>query len=76
MYIERAMEKQVIEASRLHPVLLLTGPRKSGKTTMLTRLSDGRKYVSLNDLNERFLAQCEPELFLQRYKPPVYIDDL
>lgn len=65
-----------MEASQSFPVVLVIGPRKSGKTTMLKKLADaGRNYVSLNDPNERFLAQTDPALFLQRHRPPVIIDD-
>ncbi|HJA92638.1 MAG TPA: AAA family ATPase [Candidatus Eisenbergiella merdipullorum] len=35
-----------------------------------------RKYVSLDDLNERSLAKNDPELFLQAHKPPVLIDEV
>lgn len=76
MYIRRAIEPQIAEANQSFPVLLVVGPKKSGKTTMLKRLSDGRAYVSLNDLDERFLAQNDPVLFLQRHCPPVIIDDI
>lgn len=76
MYIRREIEPQIVEANQSFPVLLVVGPRKSGKTTMLKRLSDGRDYVSLNDMNERFLAQTDPVLFLQRHCPPVIIDDI
>ena len=61
-----------------YPVVLLTGPRQVGKTTMLQKLMEGtdRKYVSLDDLNERSLAKSDPELFLQVHKPPVLIDEV
>ncbi|MDD5832183.1 MAG: ATP-binding protein [Clostridiales bacterium] len=77
-YIARNLEKIVLQVSDEYPVVLVTGPRQVGKTTMLQRLMEGtkRKYVSLDDLNERYLAKTDPELFLQLHKPPVLIDEV
>ena len=59
MYITRHMEKPVMELNEQYPVLLLTGPRQVGKTTMLEHLIEvegkGRKKVSLDDLTLREL---------------------
>jgi predicted AAA+ superfamily ATPase len=58
-------------------VVLVTGPRQCGKTTLLRRLSgEGRSYVSLDDLNERELAKNDPALFVEAHKPPVLIDEI
>jgi len=77
-YISRNLEKVVIDSSKVFPVVLVTGPRQVGKTTMLKKLMEGtdRCYVSLDDLNERYLAKTDPELFLQLHKPPVLIDEV
>lgn len=77
-YIPRNLEKVVLQVSAEYPVVLVTGPRQVGKTTMLQKLMEGtaRKYVSLDDLNERNLAKTDPELFLQLHKPPVLIDEV
>ncbi len=76
-YINRAMEPTILQISSTFPVLLLTGPRQVGKTTMLKRLADeGRHYVSLDDPDLRLLARTDPGLFLQRYQPPVLIDEV
>jgi len=77
-YIVRNLESIVKRASNEYPVVLVTGPRQVGKTTMLKKLMEGtsRKYVSLDDLNERNLAKNDPELFLQIHKPPVLIDEV
>lgn len=77
MFINRALEPIVQEVSDAYPVLLVTGPRQVGKTTLLERVSDEkRKYVSLDDPVARQLAKEEPLLFLQRYDPPVIIDEI
>lgn len=82
-YIKRAVEGTIARVSKMFPVLLVTGPRQVGKTTLLQRLSeeqekDGihRKYVTLDDPDVRFLAKRDPALFLQRYSPPVLIDEI
>ena len=77
-YIPRNLEKVVNKVSKEYPVVLVTGPRQVGKTTMLKKLMEGsnRGYVTLDDLNERHLAKTDPELFLQLHKPPVLIDEV
>lgn len=77
-YITRNLEAVVKQVTDEYPVVLLTGPRQVGKTTMLQRLMEGtdRGYVSLDDLQERSLAKSDPELFLQLHKPPVLIDEV
>lgn len=77
-YISRSLEKVVSEVTKEYPVILVTGPRQVGKTTMLQKLMEGtqRGYVSLDDLSERNLAKSDPELFLQLHKPPVLIDEV
>lgn len=77
MFIRRALESVVLEVSETFPVLLVTGPRQVGKTTLLEHVADDkRNYVSLDDPAARRLAQEEPQLFLQRYEPPVIIDEI
>ncbi|MBO5336273.1 MAG: ATP-binding protein [Lachnospiraceae bacterium] len=77
-YISRNLEVVVNQATKEYPVVLVTGPRQVGKTTMLQKLMEGtqRNYVSLDDLNERSIAKTDPELFLQLHKPPILIDEV
>ncbi len=77
-YIARSLEKIFKQASKEYPVVMLTGPRQVGKTTMLLKLMENtdREAVSLDDLTERDLARSDPELFLQIHKPPVLIDEV
>lgn len=79
-YIHRHMEQYIAELTKTWPAILLTGPRQSGKTTMLKSLAEkekiGREYVSLDDLTMREMAKNDPKLFLQLHKPPVFIDEV
>ncbi len=77
-YIPRDMGNTFLALSKQYPALLATGPRQVGKTTMLRNLMQGsdRKYVSLDDLNDRMLAKSDPAMFFQLYKPPVLVDEV
>ena len=77
-YIKRSLEKVVLQVTKEYPVVLISGPRQVGKTTMLKKLMEGtdRNYVSLDDLQERELAKNDPEMFLQLHKPPILIDEV
>ena len=82
-YIKRAAEETILKVSKMFPVLLVSGPRQVGKTTLLLKLAEEqkasgitRKYVTLDDPDVRYLAKKDPALFLQRYSPPVLIDEI
>jgi len=77
-YIKRDMEDTFLEISKHFKVVLVTGPRQVGKTTMLEKLMEGtdRKYVTLDNMADRALAQTDPQLFIETYTPPVFIDEV
>jgi predicted AAA+ superfamily ATPase len=57
-----------MHASAQFPVVLLTGPRQAGKTTLLKHIMEERRgYVTLDTMQNRLLAREDPELFLQKY---------
>jgi predicted AAA+ superfamily ATPase len=75
--LERTMRPFVESVSRAFPALMLTGMRQVGKSTLLEMLrTRERKYVSLDDLSDREIARSSPALFIQRYQPPVVIDEI
>jgi predicted AAA+ superfamily ATPase len=77
MYYERTLKQTLQSISETFPILMLTGPRQVGKTTLLTKMAEpSRAYVSLDDPSARLLASQDPGLFLQRYAPPVLIDEV
>ncbi len=77
MYIKRLIEKTIINTLKAFPVLILTGARQSGKTTLLKHLfSDTFNYISLDELDIRSLAINDPREFLARFKAPLIIDEI
>jgi predicted AAA+ superfamily ATPase len=80
MYKHRYLEPHIKKLTKSFPVILLTGPRQVGKTTLLEYLgkreSPRRNYVTLDEFGPRTLANEDPDLFLERYKPPLTIDEI
>lgn len=76
-YIRRDLESQFLSYAEEFPIVLLTGMRQCGKSTMLAHLAtDDRSMVTLDDFQERELAQTDPQLFLQIHEPPLIIDEV
>ena len=77
-YIHRTLEQKIMDISRDYSCLLLIGPRQVGKTTMLEHLMEGseRQKVTLDDAENRRLAQSDPALFLEMHPAPVLIDEV
>ena len=75
--LSRTLKTSLMQASRTFPIVLLTGPRQVGKTTLLNSIAEaGRTYITLDDMDARTLAESDPALFLQRYRPPIIIDEV
>lgn len=77
-YIKRELERKFLEADRFFKAVLVTGARQVGKSTMLKHLAKKQKrtIVTMDDDFARELAQTDPRLFFQTYKPPILIDEI
>ena len=76
-YIKRDIDPLVLEVSKSYSAVIITGPRQVGKTTTLRRLlGEGRRFVSLDNKENRRLAQTDPELFFELNPAPVIIDEV
>ena len=77
MYYPRTIEKSIVDISEHFPVLMVTGARQVGKTTLLQHLArDNRRYVTLDDPLVLSLAREDPALFMQRFAGRVLIDEI
>ena len=77
MYISREIEAKLDSYLRQFKVVLVTGPRQTGKTTMLKHcLSEGYEYTTLDDLNELDLASSDPKAFLNAERVPIIVDEV
>ena len=76
-YIQRELERKFLSMSKAFKAVMVIGARQVGKSTMLKHLATGqdRTYVSMDNARDRELAQADPKLFFQTYKPPVLIDE-
>jgi len=76
-YIQRTIEPVLRRAAREFPAVVLTGPRQSGKTTLLQHVfSKTHSYVSLEPPDVRAAAAADPRGFLALYPPPVIFDEV
>ncbi|MFO7627210.1 MAG: ATP-binding protein [Candidatus Fermentibacteraceae bacterium] len=76
-YIERTLEPLLKQASKDFPAVVLSGPRQSGKTTLLRHLfGDRYRYISLEPPDVRAAALVDPRSFLELNSPPVILDEI
>jgi len=76
MFISREIFNELIEACNTFPVVTITGPRQSGKTTLLKNVFPDKRYVSLEDLDVRQLALADPRTFLNQSDTGLIIDEI
>src|SRR6202166_4230417 len=75
-YISRKLGKIVEDASRHFPAVVVTGPRRSGKTTLLRHLFPKAQYVLLEDPDIQGQIRGDPRTFLEDLQPPVLFDEI
>lgn len=75
-FIRRELGKTLIEAANYFPVLCVTGPRQSGKSTLVTHLFPEYKQVSLEDIDVRAAAIDDPRGFLNQTSGGMIIDEV
>jgi len=76
MIIHREISEQVISRSQKYPVVSITGPRQSGKTTLAQTLFPDYAYVSLERPDYREQAQEDPNRFLRTFTAGVVLDEV
>lgn len=74
--IKRILSERLKSAAKQFPVVTLTGPRQSGKTTLVRNEFNHYEYVSLELPDQREFALEDPKGFLSRFKGPVILDEI
>ena len=75
-YAARHLAPRLLAAARHFPALVVTGPRRAGKTTLLRRLFPAAQYCLLEDPDIRVRVRSDPRAFLETLKPPVLFDEI
>jgi len=76
LYLNRTIEKVITEASLYFSVISVTGPRQSGKSTLLKHLFPDVPKYSLKDVNVREFAEHDPVAFLRQHPGGMFIDEV
>ncbi|MDR0646380.1 MAG: ATP-binding protein [Elusimicrobiota bacterium] len=75
-YIPREIEPKITAAVKYSPVIAVTGPRQTGKSTMLKHLFPKYSYISFDSSDLRASARNDPQMFVENLKKPVIIDEI
>jgi uncharacterized protein len=76
MYIPRLLEKTLKDSAKNFPAVFIGGPRRCGKTTLARHVLKKHAYVLLDEMDLRSFAAEDPKEFLDKYRPPVIIDEI
>jgi predicted AAA+ superfamily ATPase len=74
--VTRDIEPELLNMANSYPVVTVIGPRQSGKTTLVKNLFSNKPYVSLENIDERRLAESDPRGFLARYPQGAIFDEI
>ena len=74
--IRRELSDKLLSWARQYPIVTITGPRQSGKTTLAQALFPSHHYISLEELDNRRFAVEDPRGFLQDFKQGAVIDEI
>jgi len=74
--VKRTLESQVSRLMKLFPVVTITGPRQSGKTTMVKAIAKDYRYISFENPDIRENARQDPRGFLRQYPEKVIFDEI
>jgi uncharacterized protein len=74
--IKRTLSRKLVDLARQFPVVSITGPRQSGKTTLTRMVFEDYDYVSLEDPSEREFAHSDPKGFLRRFADGIILDEI
>lgn len=75
MKVNRSISNAVLDAAKAYPVVAITGPRQSGKTTLVRQLFPDHPYVLLEEPDRRRFATEDPRGFLAEFKDGVVLDE-
>lgn len=75
-YISRKLTNVLESAMRRFPAIVITGPRRVGKTTLLRRMLPGARYILLEDPDIQGRVQSDPRAFLEELHPPAIFDEI
>ena len=77
MYYKRTLSHTIQQAAAFFKVVLLTGPRQVGKSTLLERMAEpNRSRATLDDMDALSLARADPATFFENFPPPILIDEV
>ena len=75
-FIDRQLAPVLLAAYRHFPAVVVTGPRRAGKTTLLRKLFPKARYVLLEDPDIQARVRSDPRAFLEELQPPVVFDEI
>jgi uncharacterized protein len=76
MWIEREISSELKKTVQTFPVLVLTGPRQVGKTSILEKLFPDFNYACLDVGSNAEAAETRPNAFIEQFPPPVILDEI